>query len=111
MAVGMMVNSCMYLRTSDSDFCVVGLEVEILSRRGEGSGNLGVEVIHVLLEVTLALIGGQVEGEGLLVAHHFPLLFVEPLAVILVDEVAVPGLVTQHTEVLQQLEGVDLGDD
>lgn len=101
MPVGMMMYSCMYLRTSDSDFCVVSLEVEILPGRGESTGDFGVEVIHVLLEVTLALVGGEIEGEGLLVAHHFPLLLVEPLAVVLVNEVAVPGFVTQHTEVLQ----------
>ena len=95
--------------TSDSDFCVVGLEVEVLSGWGEGTGNLGVEVVDVLLEVTLALVGGEIEREGLLVAHHLPLLLVEPLSVVLVQEVPVPSFVSQHSEVLKKFEGVDLG--
>jgi hypothetical protein len=97
--------------TSDSDFCVVGLEVEVLSGRGECAWYFGVEVVDVILEVALALVGGEVEGEGLLVAHHLPLLLVEPLPVVLVQEVPVPRLVSQHSEVLEEFEGVDLGYD
>ena len=35
----------------------------------------------------LSLVGGEVEGEGLLVANHSALVLVEPLAVVLVQKV------------------------
>lgn len=72
---------------SDSKFCVVGLEVELLSGRGEGAGDFLVEVVKVVLELTLALVRGEVEGEGLAIADDLAFLLVEPLAIVLVDEV------------------------
>jgi len=82
---------------SDSDFCVVGLEVEFLSGRGEGTRDFLVEVVDVIFEVALSLIGGEVEGEGLLVADHSALALVEPLAVVLVHKVP-----RSHTQYLFQ---------
>ena len=72
---------------SDSEFCVVGLEVELLSRWGEGAWDFLVEVVKVVLELALALVGGEIEGESLAIANNLAFLLVEPLAVVLVDEV------------------------
>lgn len=72
---------------SDSDFRVVGLEVELLSWGGESTGNFLVEIVDVIFELSLSLVGGEVEGEGLLVADHSALALIEPLAVVLVHKV------------------------
>jgi hypothetical protein len=72
-----------------------------LSWRCECSWHFFVEIIDVIFELAFALVGSEVEGEGLLVADHLALLLIEPLAVVLVEEVPIPGLVPEHTEVLK----------
>lgn len=96
---------------SDSDFGVVGLKVELLAGRGERAWDFFVELIDVIFKISLALVGGKVEGEGAPITHYLTILLAVPLPVLLVHEVAVPGLVPEHTEVLQKFKGVEFGDD
>lgn len=96
---------------SYSEFGVVGLEVEFLAGRGECSWHFFVDFVDVVFEVALALVGSEVEGEGAPVADYLPVLLAVPLAVLLVHEVPVPGLVPEDSEVLEELEGVEFGDD
>ena len=94
---------------SDSEFSVVGLEVEFVARRSKSSRHLLVQVSHVSLELALAVGCCQVEGELFGVLHFLTLLGVEPNVITLVHEVLVPCLVPQNTEVLQQLQRVHFG--
>ena len=96
---------------SDAQLSIVGLEVELGSGRTHGSRHLLVEIVDVLLELSLSLGGRQVEGEGLGVLGDFELTRRLPASVLFVHEVSVPGLVPEHSEVLEQLKRDGFGDD
>jgi hypothetical protein len=96
---------------SDTQFSIVGLEVELDTGRTERSRDFIVEIVDMFLELSLALSGGKVEGEHLGILGDLELPRRLPAVVLLVHEVAIPGFVSEDTEVLEELERNGLGDD
>lgn len=92
------------LNQSDTNFCVICLEIEFLSSRSQNTRVFLIVIIDIFLKDPLTRRSSQIPWESLPISNNSEFLFSVKAFILFVEEISVPSLAPQHSEVKQQLE-------